>query len=88
MSITLAELKELDQNNYQIIDIRDDIEVSHGAVPGAVVLRPEEIAASEETDRSKKLVICCSRGKNSVEVAEDLREQGFDAVSLEGGYSA
>lgn len=88
MSITLAELKELDQNDYQIIDIRDAIEVSHGAIPGAVSLRPEEIAASEKTDRAKKLVICCSRGKNSVEVAESLREQGFDAVSLEGGYAA
>lgn len=88
MSITLAELKELDQKDYQIIDIRDEIEVSHGAIPGAVVLRPEEIAASEKTDHSKKLVICCSRGKNSVEVAEALREQGFDAVSLEGGYAA
>ena len=88
MSITLAELKELDQNDYQIIDIRDAIEVSHGAIPGAVSLRPEEIAASEKTDREKKLVICCSRGKNSVEVAESLREQGFDAVSLEGGYAA
>ena len=88
MSITLAELKELDQKKYQIIDIRDEIEVSHGAIPGAVALRPEEIEASEETDRSKKLVICCSRGKNSVEVAENLREQGLDAVSLEGGYSA
>lgn len=88
MSITLAEIKELDQNNYQIIDIRDEIEVSHGAIPGAVSLQPEEIAASEKTDRAKKLVICCSRGKNSVEVAESLREQGFDAVSLEGGYAA
>lgn len=88
MSITLAELKELDQNDYQIIDIRDAIEVSHGAIPGAVSLPPEEIAASEKTDRAKKLVICCSRGKNSVEVAESLREQGFDAVSLEGGYAA
>ncbi|MDD7643261.1 MAG: ATP-binding protein [bacterium] len=88
MSITLAELKELDQKDYQIIDIRDEIEVSHGAIPRAVVLRPEEIAASEKTDHSKKLVICCSRGKNSVEVAEALREQGFDAVSLEGGYAA
>lgn len=88
MSITLADLKELDQKDYQIIDIRDEIEISHGAIPGATALAPEEIATSEKTDRSKKLVICCSRGKNSVEVAEHLREQGLDAVSLEGGYAA
>lgn len=88
MSITLKQLKVLDKNDYQIIDIRDEIEVSHGAIPGALAMRPEDIEISENTDRSKKLVICCSRGKYSVEVAENLREKGFDAVSLEGGYAA
>lgn len=88
MSMTLNELKTLDKNDYQIIDIRDEIEISHGAIAGAVAVRPEEIATSENVDRSKKLVICCSRGKYSVEVAETLREQGYDAESLEGGYIA
>lgn len=34
------------------------------------------------------MVICCSRGKFSVEAADKLREKGIDAVSLEGGYVA
>ncbi|MBO5153390.1 MAG: ATPase [Eubacterium sp.] len=88
MNITINELKELNKSEYQIIDIRDEIEISHGAIPGAIALRPEEIATSEKADRTKKLVICCSRGKNSVEVAEKLREKGCDAYSLEGGYAA
>lgn len=88
MNITINELKELSKSDYEIIDIRDEIEISHGAIPGAIALRPEEIATSEKVDISKKLVICCSRGKNSVEVAEHLREKGYDARSLEGGYSA
>ena len=88
MNITINELKELNKSDYEIIDIRDEIEISHGAIPGAIALRPEEIATSEKVDISKKLVICCSRGKNSVEVAEHLREKGYDARSLEGGYSA
>ena len=88
MNITINELKELNKSEYQIIDIRDEIEISHGAIPGAIALRPEEIATSEKADRTKKLVICCSRGKNSVEVAGKLREKGCDAYSLEGGYAA
>ena len=36
-SITIEELKQLPENSYQIIDIRDEIEISHGAVKGAVV---------------------------------------------------
>lgn len=88
MGISVKELKQLDKNAYQIIDIRDETEISHGAIPGAVVLPAEAIEGSEQIDSSKKLVICCSRGKFSVEVAEHLKELGFDAVSLDGGYIA
>ena len=88
MGISVNELKQLDKNAYQIIDIRDETEISHGAIPGAVVLPAEAIESSEQIDPSKKLVICCSRGKFSVEVAEHLKEQGLDAVSLDGGYIA
>ena len=88
MGISVKELKQLDKNAYQIIDIRDETEISHGAIPGAVALSAEAIEGSEQIDPSKKLVICCSRGKFSVEVAEHLKELGFDAVSLDGGYIA
>ena len=88
MGISVKELKQLDKNAYQIIDIRDETEISHGAIPGAVVLPAEAIEGSEQIDPSKKLVICCNRGKFSVEVAEHLKEQGLDAVSLDGGYIA
>lgn len=88
MGISVKELKQLDKKAYQIIDIRDETEISHGAIPGAVVLPAEAIEGSEQIDPSKKLVICCSRGKFSVEVAEHLKEQGLDAVSLDGGYIA
>ena len=88
MGITVKELKELDKCIYQMIDIRDGIEIAHGAIAGAVAIKPEEIETSDEIDRSRKLIICCSRGKFSVEVAKTLCEKGLDAVSLEGGYIA
>ena len=87
-SITIEELKQLPENSYQIIDIRDEIEISHGAVKGAVACKPEEILSNPDVDKVKKLVICCSRGINSKEVAENLTEEGLDAVSLERGYIA
>ena len=34
-SISIKELKELDPSSYQIVDIRDAVEISHGAIPGA-----------------------------------------------------
>ena len=88
MNITIEELKKLEKGTYQIIDIRDENEVAHGAIPGAVAIPSDAIEGNPAIDFSKKLVICCSRGRFSVEVAESLEEKGMDAVSLEGGYIA
>jgi tRNA(Ile)-lysidine synthase TilS/MesJ/rhodanese-related sulfurtransferase len=87
-AITIEELKNLSPEAYQIIDIRDEIEVSHGAIPGALNLTEEGITEENGVDFSKKLIVCCTRGRFSVEVAQRLREKGLDAVSLEGGYVA
>ncbi len=88
MGISVEEMKKMDANTYQMIDIRSQTEIEHGEIEGAVVIKPEEIESSEKTDVSKKLIICCSRGIVSNEVAENLREKGLDAQSLDGGYIA
>ena len=92
MEITVQELRNLNQNSYQIIDMRDETEISHGSIPNAVHMSAEEIEKVIENQtegvfsREKKLVICCARGRVSVDVAEALCESGYDAVSLQGGY--
>ena len=88
MSITIAELKNRDKDSYQLIDIRDAIEISHGAVPDAVMVSAEDIETSSEVDKDKLLVIFCARGVVSIDVAEHLKEKGYQAESLEGGYAA
>ena len=88
MNITIEELNKLDKDTYQIIDIRDKEEVQKDEMPGAVYVPSDEIETSEKVDLSKKLIICCRIGKISIDVAEQLREKGVDAVSLEGGYTA
>ena len=88
MSITIAELKNRDKDSYRLIDIRDAIEISHGAVPDAIAVPAEEIETSSEVDKDKLLVIFCARGVVSIDVAEHLKEKGYQAESLEGGYGA
>lgn len=94
MEITVQELRNLNQNSYQIIDMRDETEISHGSIPNAVHMSAEEIEKVIENQtegvfsREKKLVICCARGRVSVDVAEALCEAGYDAASLQGGYIA
>lgn len=48
MGISMRELKELDKSSYQIIDIRDQIEIAHGQIAGAIAIKPEEIESSEK----------------------------------------
>jgi len=86
MEITVQELKSLDQAQYQLIDIRSEAEIAHGAMAGAIPAKAEDIEENPAIDVSKKLVICCSRGQASVAIAERLSEKGYDAVSLKGGY--
>ena len=58
--MTIQDVKQLDKDSYQIIDIRDDNEIAHGAIPGAGALKVEEIAENTQVDKSRKLVNCCS----------------------------
>lgn len=88
MEITVQELKSLNKDSYQIIDIRNETEVSLGEIPGAIIISSEQIEENQVIDFNRKLVICCSRGKFSQEVAENLTQKGYDAVSLSGGYIA
>ncbi|MBR1930325.1 MAG: ATPase [Lachnospiraceae bacterium] len=88
MDITIEELKTLSLGSYQIVDIRSEAEIAHGRIPGAVAMSAEALVQHPEQVAASKLVICCSRGQKSREVAEALVEQGIDAVSLNGGYIA
>ena len=87
--INLAQLKEYKAGEYQLIDIRNEDAFRYGSIKGAVNLPEQEIfLRKEELSAAKRLILFCAKGINSIGVAERLREEGFDAVSLEGGYGA
>ncbi len=88
MEITVQELSLLDRAQYRIIDIRKETELAYGLIPEAVCIPADQIEGNPEIDFSKKLIICCSRGENSLKVAQKLTDMGYDAVSLAGGYTA
>lgn len=88
MEITVQQLRALDKDGYQIIDIREEAKTAYGVIPGAVCAQADNIEENPAIDSRKKLVICCSVGKISIDVAEGLADKGYDAVSLSGGYTA
>ncbi len=85
--ISIEELKQADKNNYLVVDIRDEVSYNYGNIPCFVNIPLEKI----KNDRTilpmdKKLVICCKSGQISDTLAEELREDGYNAVNLVGGY--
>lgn len=77
----------MDLSTYYIIDIRDKVAFEHGAIPGAVWMTAEDvIEKSEELPKDQKIMIYCTKGEASVDVANALQSKGIDAYSLEGGY--
>ena len=75
MSVSIEQLKSMNADEYQLIDMRNESEIAHGEIPGAITIQAEEIENSELIDKTKRLIICCSRGQNSIEVAQNLVEK-------------
>lgn len=71
--------------NTLIIDIRDELSFEYGHIDGAVNIPAEKLDKSD-LPKDKKLLICCKSGFISDTEAEKLRELGYDAENLEGGY--
>lgn len=80
----------LDTGDVLLIDVRPALEYSHGHIPGALVVPVEDLPLRlPELPRDKRIVAYC-RGAYCLfadEAVALLRQNGFDAVRLEGGWS-
>ncbi len=83
--ITVEELLEMPRGEYLLIDVRDNAAFTLGHIDGAVNITPEQIEAAE-LPQDKAIVVCCRSGIISDEIAEQLRQKGFRAANLSGGY--
>lgn len=89
INITIDELMELDSNEYTLVDIRDSHGFSYGAMPHAIHIEECEVFNKADTlPQDKKMILYCSRGEVSVDIALALWEQGIEAYSLVDGYGS
>ncbi|HRR34892.1 MAG TPA: FAD-dependent oxidoreductase [Kiritimatiellia bacterium] len=72
----------------QILDVREPAEHETGAIPGAVNLRLADLRARlGELDRSKTYVTCCAVGLRGYLAERILKQNGFKAHNLSGGWA-
>ncbi len=85
--ITVQHLKTLSEQEYLLVDIRDEISYNHGYIPGAVNMSKDElIQASEKLPADRKIILYCMKGIISKEAAQELSEKGLEAYNLTDGY--
>lgn len=87
LEITIEELARLGADDVILVDLRDAVSFEYGHIPGAINLTGESVF---EQIKAKEKTVClyCRNGIISLSVAEEMREKGFQAVSLKGGYFA
>lgn len=86
--ITIEELADIHPSKYILCDIRDEVSHQYGAIPQSVSFSDiVDSAKNGELTQDRAYVLYCMKGTQSIDMAYELRELGYDAVSLKGGYS-
>jgi rhodanese-related sulfurtransferase len=79
-----------------VVDVRRREEHAQGSIPGSVnfdaydALKAGDGRAMEglELSEGARVITFCNRGHSGAVAAEQLRRQGYEAYSLEGGMEA
>jgi rhodanese-related sulfurtransferase len=72
-----------------LLDVREEWELGVASVPDVVHIPMGEVADRlGELDRSREVVVLCRSGRRSLQVANFLQQNGFQAVNLAGGILA
>ncbi len=90
--VTPRELQE-GKDEYMILDVREADELQEGKIDGSVNIPVGQLirkARQGDIDdlKRKKIITYCNSGYRGNIAADELNKQGFDTVTIEGGYSA
>lgn len=84
--IKTEEVKEILDNkdeNYILIDVREDYEFSEGHIPGAVNI-PLGNITSVDYSKDKTLIVYCRSGNRSNQAAIKLKNMGYNVKDMGG----
>ena len=88
-SVTIEELENIQPGQGIVVDLRPSEQFARGTFPGAVSIPMEEFEdRKKELDKGKTIYLLCHTGERSVDYVQDLTEEGYEAINVEGGYRA
>jgi NADPH-dependent 2,4-dienoyl-CoA reductase/sulfur reductase-like enzyme/rhodanese-related sulfurtransferase len=71
---------------YQLIDVRTPSEFNAGSIPGAINIPVDEIRGRVSEIKHEPILVNCQVGQRGHTATMLLKELGFDATNLDGGY--
>lgn len=71
---------------FKLIDVRSAAEFGRGSIPGAVNIPVDEIRERKSEITNHNLLVNCQVGQRGHTASLLLKELGFNAVNLDGGY--
>lgn len=81
------EVDSLDQNDWFILDARLPEEGTLGSLPNSHNIPMQQLRQRlGELPRDRKILVYCASGQRSYFAVRVLRQNGFDAYNLSGGY--
>lgn len=81
------EIDSLDRSKFVLLDVRDSVELTIGAIKGSQNIPLSELRARvKELPRSKKIIVYCQVGQRGYFAARVLSQLGYEVVNLNGGY--
>ena len=80
------EIDEYRNNGYELLDVRSVEECGRGIIPGAINIPVDEIRDRYSELKKKNLLVNCQVGLRGHSGSMLLKELGFNAVNLDGGY--
>jgi rhodanese-related sulfurtransferase len=78
--------QQLRESGYQLIDVRSISEFANGSIPGAVNIPVDEIRDRVSEISHAPILVNCQVGQRGHTASMLLKELGFDATNLDGGY--
>lgn len=81
-----SEIDEFMSNGYALLDVRTSEEFNRGSIPGAINIPIDEIRDRVSELPSKDLLVHCQVGQRGHTASMLLKDLGFNAVNLDGGY--
>jgi NADPH-dependent 2,4-dienoyl-CoA reductase/sulfur reductase-like enzyme/rhodanese-related sulfurtransferase len=80
------QVDEFEDLGFQLVDVRTSSEYEAGAIPGALSMPVDEIRNRVAELTNKDVLVNCQVGQRGHTATMLLKEFGFNAVNLDGGY--